>query len=292
MEISQVEIVTTSLILIAFGMGMGLKFSDFKRIIFAPKGILIGLLGQMVVLPCIAILLATTVKQPVLAIGLILMGVCPGGSSSNYMSYLAKGDVALSISMTALNAPLSVFSVPLVFNLANKWVDGAAFSGIQLPLFETMKSIFFFTILPVLLGMILQKLKTNLANRWAPIISTAAFIILLLLTPPLIQAYFEYLRDLIVPAFLWVSVLFCLMLPAGHFLAKFSRLDERQRRSITVEMGVQNVALAVFIAIIFLGDPRYTIIPIAYLILMYVFVPGFIIHSRWREARGIRKRVF
>ena len=114
-----VHVVTAALITIAFGMGLGLEINNFRNIFKAPKGVLLGMVGQLLILPMVAIILASFAASPIWIVGLILIGVCPGGSSSNYFTSLARGDVALSVSLTALSGMLSIVSVPFLFNIAS-----------------------------------------------------------------------------------------------------------------------------------------------------------------------------
>jgi len=123
MELNLLTFVTISLMLVAFGMGLGLKVNDFKTVATRPKGLIAGSAGQILLLPAVAVALASFFDNPIVVVGLLLIAVCPGGSTSNYFTYLARGDVALSISMTAISGSLAAVTVPLFFNGA-----GAALS--------------------------------------------------------------------------------------------------------------------------------------------------------------------
>ena len=138
MELSMVHFVTVTLMTIAFGMGLGLEVADFSRLATAPKPVLVGLCGQIVLLPLVAMGLASMVPVTTVAVGLLLMGVCPGGSSSNYFSYIARGDVALSVTLTAVTGMFSALYVPVLFNFAAGVVLDTEIN-VYLPVARTMK---------------------------------------------------------------------------------------------------------------------------------------------------------
>jgi BASS family bile acid:Na+ symporter len=253
-----VYVVAVTLMSIAFGMGLGLEIKDFTRLASAPKPILVGLSGQILLLPVVATLLASFVSVPALAVGLLLIGVCPGGSSSNYFSFLARGNVALSISLTALTGILSVLYLPFAFNFAAELVLGAG---------------------------VVRKLKRDWAIAWRSRVATIGFIALILTTVLLVRDYIGHLDGIVATVAIWVTALFLIMIPCGYGLAKITGLVEADRRSITVEIGVQNIALAMYLAVTFFDDPSYLIIPMGYLLLMWVFVPGFIAACRYADRR-------
>ena len=279
-----VYVVAVTLMSIAFGMGLGLEIKDFTRLASAPKPILVGLSGQILLLPVVATLLASFVSVPALAVGLLLIGVCPGGSSSNYFSFLARGNVALSISLTALTGILSVLYLPFAFNFAAELVLGAGVE-VSLPVWRTMRSILLFLVVPVILGMVVRKLKRDWAIAWRSRVATIGFIALILTTVLLVRDYIGHLDGIVATVAIWVTALFLIMIPCGYGLAKITGLVEADRRSITVEIGVQNIALAMYLAVTFFDDPSYLIIPMGYLLLMWVFVPGFIAACRYADRR-------
>ena len=286
MELSMVHFVTVTLMTIAFGMGLGLEVADFSRLATAPKPVLVGLCGQIVLLPLVAMGLASMVPVTTVAVGLLLMGVCPGGSSSNYFSYIARGDVALSVTLTAVTGMFSALYVPVLFNFAAGVVLDTEIN-VYLPVARTMKNIFLFLVVPVLCGMGLRRWQRAWAVKWMGGVATTGMIALIVLTPVMIRDHFGELQGYLVTVGIWVTVLFVIMIPLGYLLGKFTGLVEAQRRSITVEIGVQNVALAIFLAITFFKDTSYLAVPIAYLILMWVFVPGFIVLCRLYDRNRV-----
>ena len=279
MEIELVHVVTATLITIAFGMGLGLEINNFRTIVQAPKGVFLGMIGQLFMLPLVAIILASFAASPILVAGLILIGVCPGGSSSNYFAYLARGDVALSVSLTALSGMLSIVSVPFFFNIASGLLLDSRMS-VSLPVIDTMQRIFLYLIVPVMAGMSYRKFFPDIAERRKGLVATAAFLVLLVLTPFLIADHLALLAGDVLHIFILVALLIVITMSMGFGLGKFSGLSLPQTRSLTVEIGVQNVALAIVLALTFFGDSSYALVPVIYLLLMFVFVPGFILYCR------------
>ena len=279
MNIDLVTLVTVALATIAFGMGLGLKFDDFAALAKEPRAAMAGIAGQIVFLPVIAGLIALLAPSPALAMGLILVGVCPGGSSSNYFSYLVRDDVALSVSLTAISGSLAILTVPLVFNFIAGQVVGQTFP-IELPVAKTMRDIALFMLAPLLAGMAIRSFKPELAQRVQSFVANAAFALLVGLTPFLIGQHFNLVMPVIWPSFVLASTLLIATLILGLGLSKLLGISPPQARSLSIEIGVQNVALAIFLALSYLDNPAYVIIPVTYLIMMYVVLPIYIVVVR------------
>jgi len=279
MSLDPVTLVTVSLMLLAFGMGLGLRVNDFRNVAARPKGLIAGSASQILLLPAVAIALAAFVDNPIVIVGLLLIAVCPGGSTSNYFTYLARGDVALSISLTAISGSLAALTVPLVFNGAATWLLDRSVD-VSLPFWRTMRSILLFLVVPVIAGMVVKHSRDAFASRIQGIVATGGFIVLLILTPLLVREHFGELYGIAGPAFLGCAVLIPTMMALALSISWRLRLPDAQRRTLAIEVGVQNVALAIFLALTFFEDARYTAVPIAYLILMFVFVPGYVAIAR------------
>ncbi len=286
MEIQLVHLVTATLILIAFGMGLGLEADNFRKIIVAPKGIVLGSMGQLILLPLIALVLAFFAVSPAVAVGILLIGVCPGGSSSNYLSYLAKGDVALSVSLTVISGMLSVVTVPVFFNIATGLVLGSSIS-VTLPVLDSMMRIFLYLVTPVILGMVIRHYLIGFAEKWKGWVASLAFVALLIETPFLISEHLQNLSGSIGGMIILVALLILITMGSGFFIGRIFGLPITQTRSLTVEIGVQNIALAIVLALTYFDEPEYVVAPVLYLFLMYVFVPAFIVLCRMAEKRKL-----
>ena len=264
-------------------MGLGLQVIDFKNLLTRPTGLFVGLAGQVIVLPAVAAGLASLAEAQIVAVGLLLIGVCPGGTSSNYFSYLARGDVALSISLTAVTGLICVATVPLVFNFFATQLL-ATDVAVYLPVVDTMRGIFLYLVLPVIVGMTVRRFRQTWAEKWQPRLANGSFALLLILTPTLVVDYYDQLVANAADLLLWVSIMIMCMMSIGFTLGRLFSVPARQVRSLTVEIGIQNVALAIFLALVFLDDVRFVGGAIAYLIMMYVFVPGFVYLCRRSDA--------
>ena len=248
MELDLLTLVTVSLMLVAFGMGLGLEVNDFKTVATRPKGLIAGSAGSdSAAASCrgrarILRRQSNRRRRPVADRGL--------GSTSNYFTYLARGDVALSISLTAISGSLAAVTVPLVFNgaaalLLDRSVD------VSLPFWRTMRSILLFLVVPVIAGMVIKRFRDAFAGRIQGVVATGGFIILLPLTPFLIREQFRELYAVAGPAFLACAVLIPTMMALALSISRLLRLPDAQSRALPIEVGVQNVALALFLALTF-----------------------------------------
>ncbi|MGB3636992.1 MAG: bile acid:sodium symporter [Rivularia sp. (in: cyanobacteria)] len=156
-----------ALFIIMLGMGLGLTLNDFKRVFIQSKAVILGLIAQLIVLPTIGFLLATIFPlSPELAVGVMILAACPGGPTSNMVSYLVRGNVALSITLTAISSLITVFTIPIVVNLAMQKFMGEAIA-LQLPFLKTLIQIAVITFIPVALGMLLHRYAPQFAAlRW------------------------------------------------------------------------------------------------------------------------------
>ena len=239
---------------IMFGMGLTLKGEDFKVVFSRPKDVLVGCLAQFTVMPLLAFALTKIFRlEPALAIGVILVGCCPGGTASNVITYLAKGDLALSVGMTAVSTLLAPVLTPLlVWLLAGETVD--------VDVVGMLLSILWVVILPIALGLLVKRFwprMTEQASTYLPALSTLAICVIVLIV---IAANAHKLLDggLIV---LLVVVLHNMCgLGAGYLLGTFLHLTPAKRRAISVEVGMQNSGLASSLATLhFASYPLATI---------------------------------
>ena len=256
------------LILIMFGMGLGLTAGDFKRVILSPKAKLVGLAMQLLALPAIAFALATLFRLPGdLATGLMLIAACPGGPTSNIISHLSRGDTALSVTLTAFSSVITVFTIP--------WVVGASmahFMGdqavIQLPFGKTLIQLMVVTVLPILLGMAVHSKCPRFSQRMARPVNVFSLIFLGLI---ILAAVFQE-KDLgkqiaaVGPA---VAALNVAGMALGFGAAVLFRLPRPQGITISIEVGIQNATLALAIALSLLESPRLAVPAVVYGLFMF-----------------------
>ena len=237
-----------ALFIIMLGMGLGLTLDDFKRVLVEPKAVIVGLIAQLIWLPLVGFGLATVFPlSPELAVGVMLLAACPGGPTSNMLSYLIKGDVALSITLTAITTLITVFTIPLVVNLSMQNFMGEE-TALQLPLASTVLQIAIITLIPISIGMILHHYTPKLAAEVEKSVKwLSLFFLGLIIVGLLVKERAN------VPSFFlqvgWVTLtLNIIMMALGYQLAMVSQLDRSQAKSITVEVGIQNGTLAITIA--------------------------------------------
>ncbi|MBX2863707.1 MAG: bile acid:sodium symporter family protein [Leptolyngbyaceae cyanobacterium MAG.088] len=261
-----------ALFIIMLGMGLGLTLKDFKRILVEPKAVILGLIAQLILLPFIGfVLISFFSPQPEIAVGIMILAACPGGPTSNLISYLAKGNVALSITLTAISSLITVFTIPLVVNLAMRTFLGAA-ATLQLPLIETIVQIAVITLIPVSLGMVLHYKTPKLAARVETWVKWLSLFFLGLIIAGLVVKERANVLDFFVQVggitFALMAIAMCL----GYAIAILSELDKPSATSITVEVGIQNGTLAIAIASApsFLNNPTMAIPAAIYALLMFV----------------------
>ena len=240
-------IVLPILTLLMFELGLNLKIEDFKLFKTRPRPVLAGLIGQIIVLPLLAWLLGRAFGlEPIFLIGFVLIACCPGGSSSNVFSMLAKGDVALSVSLTACSSIITLVTVPLIM----EGVTTAAGSAVQvhLPVGKLLMQNIVLMFLPIVVGIAVRKRWANAANKMHNILSHIAFPALIFLA----TVFFIQNRDAIIDSFgqlgLSVSVLILLAMGSGALLSHSMSLTGKERRTIVIEVGMQNAAQAIAIA--------------------------------------------
>mgnify|MGYP003387375593 CR=1 FL=1 len=274
----QADLLTTvvlpvSLFIIMLGMGLSLRRTDFTRVITQPKAAVIGLSAQLIALPLIAFLLATVFKlAPELAVGLMIISFAPGGATSNMFANLAKGDVALSISLTAVVSLITPFTLPLFTLLAMNHFIGPA-EGFELPLLKTILQLLLITVIPVLLGMFILFKWKGAANKTEPVIRVFSVIFLFLIIVAIILKNKPQIVGFFVQAGAVTLTLNVLVLGLGYLLAKFFKLSQAQAVSISYEVGIQNGTLALFVTGTLIGNNAMMIPAVTYSILM--FMTGF-----------------
>ena len=240
-------IVLPILILLMFDLGLSLRFEDFARVVRQPWPVAIALFGQLVLLPLIALGLAWAFRlPPVFFIGLVLIACCPGGSSSNVFSKLAGGDVALSVTLTALSSVITLFTIPLIMSWATDLVGQSV--GISLPVGNLIKQNLVLMLLPVLLGIGLNYAWPQVAKKVDKVLSKLAFpLLLVLITVFYIQHHRTILENIGVLG-LCVTALILVAIGCSSLLSRLVRTDSRQRRTVIIEVGMQNAAQAIAIA--------------------------------------------
>ena len=269
-----------ALAIMMLGMGLSLVPEDFRRITRYPKAVAVGVVCQIVLLPLIGALIALVVPmQPELAVGLIVLAVCPGGPSSNLVTYLAKGDVALSVTLTAFSSIITVFTIPLFTNLALQHFLGER-AAIALPIGSTMLQIFLITLLPTAIGMAIRHQFPGSARRLEKPMSRLAVGLLALIIVLLLMREGSKLPGFLVQVGIGVVLLNLLATLAGFLAGKLFQLPLAQQICIAIEVGIQNGTLAIAITAGLLNNPDMAVPAAIYSLLMYVTGFGAILYGR------------
>ena len=260
-----------SLAIIMFGMGLTLMVSDFGRLFAYPKEVLVGLFNQLVFLPLIGFLIILLFDlNSSMAIGIMILSLCPGGPTSNLITQVARGNIGLSVTLTALASLITVFTIPIILSEAITYFTGETDVVIELPIVQTMLQILLITVIPVSIGMVIRKKNEAFALRMERpmrIASTVLFIIIFLLV--MIAN-----KDLIVEAMKEVGLATLLLnlstMTLGYITAKILGIKGKSQISITVESGIQNGTLAFVIATTILNNVEMGIPTGAYSIWMFI----------------------
>ena len=264
------KIAPLALALIMLGLGLGLGVNDFKRVLQNPKIFFVGIFSQIVLLPIIAYILILAIKVPTaIALGVMIIAAAPGGVTSNVMTKFARGDVALSISLTAVCSLISIISVPLIVFSSAKLIgvsnisEEITMTGIALKMAGVVT-------LPVFIGMIIRKFAENfISNNIKFIERTTGFLFLIVFAAIWIEERNNILSYLS-QAGVIVLTLNIVMMIFAYYLAKVFSSNIEQRRCIAIECGLQNGTLAVFVATQIFNDIIYVIPTAAYALIMYI----------------------
>ena len=263
-------IIPICLFLIMMGMGLTLVTNDFKRVLKYPKAVGIGLTNQLILLPILGFALANIMPlRPEYAVGVMLLVLCPGGTTSNLFTYLAKGDVALSVTMTAIASVITVFTIPIVLSFSLIYFMGSG-SAFELPVLKTVLTLVLLTIVPISIGMLIKRYAPRVADRSQVYVSRFGVLFLTFLV--LFLGYVQ--RDIIVDAFIAtgpVSIILNLLTMAlGYYSSKWFGLNLAQRTSVTLEVGLQNSTLSIFMALTLLSNYDMSMMPAIYTLVMFL----------------------
>ena len=279
------QLLPLALAFIMLYLGLTLQAGDFQRVLQRPRALAAGLLGQLLMVPALGWLVASLMPlDPIMAVGLMVLAACPGGVSSGLLTHLARGDVALSISLTAVTSVAAVLSLPLVVTLSMQYFMHSAV-GIDFPLASMVRSIFLLTTVPVLLGMGLRAWKPVEVSRIEPVasrIATGLFVLIVLSTFwDQRQVLFHHLSS-IGPAAMLLNLL--ILLGAWGLSHQFG-LRARDRIAVVTECGLQNSALGIFVCLQLLHSPAMSVPSVVYALLMNLGGLAFVVLMRLQTMR-------
>ncbi len=264
------KIAPIALALIMLALGLGLTGQDFLRVAKQPKDFLVGLICQLILLPIIAFLLLKIFNLPLeIALGVMIIAAAPGGVTSNVLTKFANGDVALSISLTAIISLISIISVPFIVFKSAELFEIPKISN-QISMVGISTKMFLVVTLPVLIGMLIRKFATNFVMSKSQLIERISVFLFVIVFAAIWVEEWENIMGYIKQAGLITLVLNIVMMFIGYYVAKFLASGVSQRKSISLECGLQNGTLAVFVASQLFTEITYLIPTATYAIVMFL----------------------
>ncbi|MEU3974091.1 bile acid:sodium symporter family protein [Streptomyces bacillaris] len=262
-----------ALAIIMFGLGLSLTVDDFRRVTRSPRAVVVALVLQVLVLPLIAFGLVKLFDlDPLLAVGVMLLAASPGGTTANLFSHLFRGDVALNITLTAINSVLAAITIPIITNLAIDHFDAQGDLGLQL---GKVVQVIAIVLIPVAIGMAVRQRSADFAARADRPVRIFSILVLVVVSVGALLGERENLADYMQQVGL-VTGIFCLAsLTLGYAGARLLRLDKRQAIASSMEVGIHNTTVALTIALSVLDSTEVAIPSAVYSVLMYVLAAAF-----------------
>jgi bile acid:Na+ symporter, BASS family len=264
------KIAPIGLALIMLGLGMGLTKQDFTRVIMRPKDFTIGLVCQLILLPIIAFILIKIFNTPEeLALGVMIIAAAPGGVTSNILTKFANGDVALSVSLTAVISLISVISVPFIVFFSADLLE-VSYIEKEISMLGIALKMFLVVTLPVIIGMLIKKLASNFVSTNALLIQRISIILFVIVFLAIWIEEWDNIVNFIVKAGTITLTLNLVMMLVGYYAAKFLASGIAQRKCIALECGLQNGTLAIFVSSQLFDNIIYMIPTAAYALIMFI----------------------
>jgi len=262
-------ILPLALAFIMFVLGLGLTGADFLRVIKQPRDFFVGAFSQIIILPIIAFIIVKIWPiAPELAIGVMIIAAAPGGVTSNLLTSFAKGDVALSISLTAIISLLCVITIPFIVLTSVELLGGTNITQ-DISLLSMSRDMFLIVTVPVILGMMLRKFSSSIALKLEPISKKVSIILFVLVLLGAILAERENVISYFAQAGFITLILNVVMMVVAYYVAKFLASGTKQKKCITIECGLQNGTLAIFVATSIFGGGMYVIPAATYSLIMF-----------------------
>jgi len=263
-------ILPLALAFIMFVLGLGLTGSDFLRVVKQPRDFFVGAFSQIILLPIIAFILVKIWPiAPELAIGVMIIAAAPGGVTSNLLTSFAKGDVALSISLTAIISLLCVITIPFIVLTSVGLLNDLNITQ-DISLFSMSRDMFLIVTVPVILGMLIRRFASGAALKFEPIAKKISITLFILVLLGAIAAERENVISYFAQAGLITLVLNVVMMLVAYYVAKLFASGMKQKKCITIECGLQNGTLAIFVATSIFGGGMYVIPAATYSLIMFV----------------------
>jgi BASS family bile acid:Na+ symporter len=261
------------LFVVMLGMGLTLTLDDFRRVGVFPKALLIGIFCQMVLLPLIGLGVVSMISlTPALAVGLLVLAFSPGGVTSNMFSYLSRGDLALSITLTAVVSLVTPLTIPLLTNLAMDDLMGET-AHISLPIVKTVIVLIAITIVPVILGMVINAKQPEFAKRSEKVVKIVSIVSLFVIIGALVAKEWSNLPDWFAQVGVACLLLNLTGMGVGYVAGVLGKLERPQSITIGLEVGIQNGTTALFVTSTLLENAEMSISPAIYSLIMFATAP-------------------
>jgi len=262
-------ILPLALAFIMFVLGLGLTGADFLRVIKQPRDFLVGFFSQIILLPIVAFILVKIWPiAPELAIGVMIIAAAPGGVTSNLLTSFAKGDVALSISLTAIISLLCVITIPFIILTSAELLTGTNIAQ-DISLLSMSRDMFLIVTVPVILGMLLRKFSSRIALKFEPIAKKVSIFLFVIVLLGAIAAERENVISYFAQAGFITLALNVIMMVIAYYVAQLLASGKEQQKCITIECGLQNGTLAIFVATSIFGGGMYVIPAATYSLIMF-----------------------
>ena len=270
-----------ALFIIMIGMGLSLTPADFRRVGQQPKSVVVGTLGQLILIPALGFLVAWAVGGGALAAGLVLVAACPGGTTSNLICYLARSNLALSITLTVISSFATIFTIPPLVNLALELFTGEG-EIIRLPFMKTLITMTVIVLIPTGIGMLLRNWKPDLAARSESLISKFSALVLLTIVIGIVWAEWERLPMWIGQALVPAVLLNLAALGGAYLIAKAAALEFADRLTVVIELGLKNTTIGMLVALSLIGSVELAIPAAIYGLAMYTSAFALVAYGRKR----------
>ena len=280
-----------ALFVIMAGIGLTLSVADFRREARTPRGAVVGSLAQLVVMPALGFGIAALLQlPPAMAVGLVIVAACPGGTSSNLVTFLARANVALSIVLTVIASIVTIVTLPMFANLALRWQPADAAAAVSVPLGRTIGLLVGIVLIPVLLGMAVRRRMPQRAARLESSVSAFGGIVLAVLIVGIAISLRDQFFDLLAQAGPAALLLNLAGLGVGWLVARGAGLGRADRRTLAIELGIKNSTLGILIAVTVIGAEEIAVPSAVYGLLMYLSAAVLVVLGR-RAADSRRPSV-
>jgi bile acid:Na+ symporter, BASS family len=274
-----------ALFIIMVGIGLTLTLADFQREARAPKGMVVGAVAQLVLMPAIGFGIAALLDlPPAIAVGLVICAACPGGTTSNLVAFLARANVALSIALTVIASIVTILTLPLFANLAISWQPTSVDADVVVPLARTIGLLVGIILVPVAIGMTVRRRSPARADALENHVSRFGAVVLVLLIAGIAYSVRDEIVELLIAAGPAVILLNVAGVALGYGAATLAGLRFADRLTCAVELGIKNTTLGLLIALTIIGSETIAIPAAVYGLLMYVTGAAVVVYGRRRAA--------